>query len=134
MAKVIGIGGVLFRSADRERLYGWYERYLGIRRDPAKGVTFPWRRADEPGRAEQTAWSLFKEDTKYFGPTNPAFMVNYIVEDLDGFLDALRAEGQAVDDRVEDTEYGHFGWVADPDGNRLELWEPPRQPPVAPIG
>ena len=133
MAKVIGIGGVFLRSADREQLYAWYERHLGIARHPYKGVIFPWRHADDPDRTGKTAWSLFKQDTDYFGPTKPAFMVNYIVDDLDGILASMRAEGQAVDERVEDTEYGRFGWATDPEGNRVELWEPPRQTPTAPI-
>jgi predicted enzyme related to lactoylglutathione lyase len=125
MAKVIGIGGVFFRSSDPEQLYAWYEEHLGLRRDPCAGVVFAWRSADGPGTPGRTVWAPFPRDTTYFGPTNPAFMVNYIVDDLDGVLQTLRAKGAEVDDRREDTEYGRFAWVTDPEGNRLELWEPP---------
>jgi predicted enzyme related to lactoylglutathione lyase len=72
-----------------------------------------------------TVWAPFREDTKYFEPSKASFMINYRVEDLDAVLDALRAEGVTVADETEDSEYGRFGWVMDPEGNRLELWQPP---------
>jgi catechol 2,3-dioxygenase-like lactoylglutathione lyase family enzyme len=124
MAKVLGIGGVFFRSDNPEQLYSWYEKHLGLQ--PCQGcVIFPWRQAGEDGKDRMTVWSIFPRNTDYFGPTKPAFMVNYIVDDIDGMLADLRAKGAAVDDRREDTEYGRFAWVTDPEGNRLELWEPP---------
>jgi catechol 2,3-dioxygenase-like lactoylglutathione lyase family enzyme len=126
MAKVIGIGGVFFKSDDPDRLYAWYEKHLGLCRNPGGPVIFPWQRADEPHRAGMTVWSLFPRGSDYFGRTNVPFMVNYIVDDLDGMLADLRAAGAAVDDRREDSEYGRFAWVTDPDGNRLELWQPPK--------
>ncbi len=126
MAKVLGIGGVFFRSDDPERLYGWYEKHLGLARHPGGPVIFPWRQADHPDTAAMTVWSLFPRDTDYFGPTKPAFMVNYIVDDIDGMLADLRAAGAQVDDRREDSEYGRFAWVTDPEGNRIELWQPPK--------
>ena len=124
MAKVIGIGGVFFRSNDPERLYGWYEKHLGLKRTPGAGVIFPWRQVDEAGAPAMTVWSLFPENTDYFGTTNPRFMLNYIVDDLDGLLQALDAEGAHIDPRRQDSEYGRFAWVTDPEGNRIELWEP----------
>ncbi|HEV3167903.1 MAG TPA: VOC family protein [Isosphaeraceae bacterium] len=126
MAKVLGIGGVFFKASDPEGLYSWYEKHLALERTPGAGVIFPWRRAEEPDTPRMTVWSLFPKDTEYFGKTNPAFMVNYIVDDLDGMLEVLRAAGANVDDRREDSEYGRFAWVTDPEGNRVELWEPPK--------
>ena len=125
MAKVLGIGGVFFRSDDPDGLNAWYEKHLGLTRCGGGGpVLFPWRHADAD-RTGMTVWSLFPKDTEYFGPTKPAFMVNYIVDDVDGMLAALRAAGARVDERREDSEYGRFGWVTDPEGNRIELWQPP---------
>jgi catechol 2,3-dioxygenase-like lactoylglutathione lyase family enzyme len=126
MARVIGIGGVFFRSGDPERLYAWYEKHLGLHRTPG-GVLFPWRQADREGGDRTTVWSLFPRDTDYFGPANPAFMVNYIVDDLDGMVADLRAAGAQVEDRQEESEYGRFAWVTDPEGNRVELWQPPNR-------
>ncbi len=126
MAKVLGIGGVFFRSDDPDQLYGWYEKHLGLRRNHGV-VLFPWRQADET-RDHMTVWSVFPRDTKYFGAANPSFMVNYIVDDLDGMLAELRAAGANVDEKQEDHEYGRFGWVTDPEGNRIELWQPPSRP------
>ena len=125
MAKVLGIGGIFFRSQDPERLNAWYGQHLGLRQDQAGPVCFQWRHADSPDRTGMTVWSLFPKETGYFGPTNPAFMINYVVDDLDGMLADLRAAGAQVDDRREDSEYGRFGWVTDPEGNRIELWQPP---------
>src|SRR5579883_3359257 len=118
MAKVLGIGGVFFKASDPERLYAWYAKHLGIHRDPDCPVIFPWRHAGDQDKPGMTVWSLFPKDTDYFGPTNPAFMVNYIVDDIDGMLTALRVEGAQVDDRREDSAYGRFAWVTDPEGNR----------------
>jgi len=126
MAKVIGIGGVFFRSVDPERLYAWYEKHLGLQRKRTPGgfVLFPWRQAGDQDKERTTVWSLFPKDTDYFGPANPAFMVNYIVDDLDGMIEHLRAAGAQVEDKQED-EFGRFAWVTDPEGNRIELWQPP---------
>lgn len=128
MAKVIGVGGVFFRSDDPEGLYACYERHLGLRRGPGGVVIFPWRRDDDPEKSGMTIWSPFPRDTDYFGLTRPAFMVNYVLDDLDGLLADLRAKGADVDDRREDSEYGRFAWVSDPEGNRVEQWQPPARP------
>lgn len=128
MARVIGIGGIFFRSSDPKPLFAWYETHLGIPRNAYGCAEFDWRHADDPDRTAKTVWSLFPRDTTYFGPTNPSFMINYIVDDLDGMLEALRTAGAKVDPEREDHEYGRFAWVTDPEGNRIELWEPPRSP------
>ena len=119
--RVVGIGGVFLRAKDHVALREWYRVHLGI--DAGEwGKTFQW---DEPqaDAAPGTVWSIFKADADYFpGPV----MINYRVLDLHGVLAALRAEGCNVDEKVEDTDFGKFGWVTDPEGNRIELWEPPR--------
>jgi predicted enzyme related to lactoylglutathione lyase len=124
MGRITGVGGVFFKSADPERLYAWYEKHLGLKRQQA-GVEFEWRDKDT-GAAGKTVWALFKKDTNYFGPSGAPFMLNYRVDDLDALLDRLRAQGASVDEHREDHEYGRFAWVMDPEGNRIELWEPPK--------
>jgi catechol 2,3-dioxygenase-like lactoylglutathione lyase family enzyme len=123
MGRVTGLGGVFFKSDDPEGLYAWYETHLGLKRKES-GVFFRWRDIDDqtPGT---TVWAIFKKDTKYFDPSRAPFMLNYRVDKLDPLLERLRAEGVQVDERREDSEYGRFAWVTDPDGNRIELWEPP---------
>ena len=124
MKRVTGIGGVFFKCKDPEAMYQWHEKHLGIRRDH-EVVTFKWRDADEPDKMGMTVWSLFSQNTSYFNPSASPFMINYRVENLEALLEALRAEGVQVDPKVETYEYGKFGWITDPEGNRIELWEPP---------
>lgn len=132
MAKVTGIGGVFFRADAPDSLRSWYVERLGLRPDAHGFIDFPWRHLDEAGTPGKTIWHPFPRDTGYFGPSGQAFMVNYIVDDLDGLLGSLAASGAEVDPKREDTEYGRFAWVTDPEGNRIELWEPPPvQPPAA---
>jgi len=117
--RVQGIGGVFFRAEDPDGLAHWYEEHLGIERDPQfTGKAFV------AGDGDETVWALFPADTEYFGPRDNQSMVNYRVADLDAMLAQLRAGGVAVDDRVEEIENGRFGWATDPEGNRIELWEP----------
>jgi predicted enzyme related to lactoylglutathione lyase len=115
---VLGIGGVFFRGRDPERLRDWYAEHLGLELEDYGGITFEARAGD------QTVWSIFPGDTAYWPPEQQA-MVNYRVRDLDAVLARLRAAGVEVDDRVEEHEYGRFGWAVDPEGNRFELWQPP---------
>lgn len=123
MGRVTGLGGIFFKSDDPERLYSWYATHLGLKREKG-GVFFRWR--DQAGQtAGTTVWAIFKSDTKYFDPSRAPFMLNYRVDKLDPLLERLRTEGVQVDERREDSEYGRFAWVTDPDGNRIELWEPP---------
>ncbi|MFN7222242.1 MAG: VOC family protein [Burkholderiales bacterium] len=128
MKRVVGIGGIFFKSPDPAALAAWYKRHLGIAVEEWGGAAFrldPQLR-DNPNAA--TVWSPFKQDTTYFAPSTSTFMVNYRVEDLHGVIAALRAEGCQVDEKVEESEFGKFGWVVDPDSNKLELWEPPAAP------
>lgn len=124
MPRVRGIGGIFFKSQNPEALNAWYEKHLGIASRPNEGVFFTWRRADDPSKEQMTVWSIFPDSTKYFDPSKSQFMLNYIVDDLDATLEALRTEGVQVDERVERYDYGNFGWITDPDGNKIELWEP----------
>jgi len=80
--------------------------------------------SEEERKTAMTVWSLFPSDTEYFDPSKAPFMINYRVENLVGFLEQLRSEGVEVDERVEEYDYGRFGWLMDPEGNRIELWEP----------
>ncbi len=125
MKRVTGIGGVFFKSADPKRLAEWYRVHLGLPVEKWGGAAFRWSGPDNPAGTGTTAWNPFKQDTDYFAPSTAAFMINYRVDDLHALLAALRAEGCQVEDRVDESEFGKFGWVLDPDGNKVELWQPP---------
>ena len=115
--RVVGIGGVFFRSQDPEALRAWYARWLGIDMEDF-GTVFTAAEGD------QTVWAPFAADTDYFGRQEQQLMVNYRVRDLDAMLAQLREAGVEVDDNVHEMEFGRFGWGVDPEGNRFELWEP----------
>lgn len=125
MERVTGIGGIFFKSPDPAALVAWYRDHLGIQPEWDAGATFTWRRDDDPEQHGTTVWSAFPADTRYFEPADRPFMINYRVADLDAMLAQLRAAGVQVDERVEESEYGRFGWAMDPHGNRFELWQPP---------
>ncbi|MBV8819875.1 MAG: VOC family protein [Acidobacteriaceae bacterium] len=122
--RVIGIGGIFFRSEDAGRLRDWYRTNLGF---PSGGneAMFQWRELDPPSPERMTVWSIFPAKTEYFGPGTQQFMINYIVDDMDAFLAKLTAAGVNIDPKREDHEYGRFAWIYDADGNRIELWQPP---------
>ena len=127
MKRVTGIGGIFFKAKDPETLYQWYEKHLGVRRAPdGSGVIFEWGEDNDGEPGGMTVWSIFPRDTKYFEPSASQFMINYRVQDLDGLLQALQTEGVQIDPHREDYDYGRFAWIMDPEGNRVELWEPPR--------
>jgi catechol 2,3-dioxygenase-like lactoylglutathione lyase family enzyme len=124
MRRVTGIGGVFFKVDDPERVRAWYREHLGVESEEW-GAVFPWRDDAHPEQRGYTVWAPFPADSDYFpGP----FMVNLRVEDLDAVLAALREEGVEVEDRVEESEFGRFGWITDPAGHRVELWQPPEEP------
>jgi predicted enzyme related to lactoylglutathione lyase len=123
MARVTGIGGVFFKSPNPKALTAWYAEHLGIQLNDWGGAAFDW--SDEvPPTTGTTAWSIFPETTKHFGPGPQTAMINYRVDDLDGLLAKLEASGVAIDPKREDAGYGRFAWITDPDGNRVELWQP----------
>lgn len=120
MAEAVdGIGGVFFRSRDPDALRAWYAHHLGIEMEDY-GTTFTAKGGD------QTVWAPFPADSGYFGGEEQQLMVNFRVRDLDAMLGQLRAAGVDVDGRVEEHEYGRFGWATDLEGNRFELWQPPQ--------
>jgi len=122
MKRVTGIGGVFFKSKDPKALGAWYREHLGIGVEEWGGAAFRWASPENPSGTGTTIWSPFKEDTEYFAPSQATFMINYRVDDLHALLAQLRSEGCHVDVKVEESEYGKFGWVFDPDGNKIELW------------
>lgn len=124
MAKVTGIGGVFFRAKDPTGLRDWYAKHLGVPVDEDGYVVFQWKGGSDEKRPGSTVWSPFPHDTDYFGADVP-FMLNFRVDDLDALLANLREAGVQVDDRLEEMEgFGRFAWITDPEGNRVELWEP----------
>jgi predicted enzyme related to lactoylglutathione lyase len=127
MKRVTALGGIFFKADHPEKLYAWYEKHLGLQRQAEEAVVFNWRQADDPEKSGMTVWSIFPKDSRYFDPSRSSFMMNFIVEDLDGLLAVLREEGVEIDPKREDYDYGRFAWIMDPEGNRIELWEPPKR-------
>ena len=125
MKRVTGIGGIFFKAKDAPALQAWYKQHLGIDVQEWGGAAFTWADGDGKPVAGTTAWAINSADSKQFAPSTAPFMVNYRVDDLLGLISALREEGCNVLDTIDDSEYGKFGWVIDPEGNKVELWQPP---------
>ena len=124
MAKVTGIGGVFFKArSDNKALAAWYEKHLGMKLEPFGGAVLKWKedKADDGGL---TVWHLAEKDSSWFSPSTSSFMINYRVDDMDGLLANLRSAGVAIQSGPESHENGRFAWILDPDGNKVELWEP----------
>lgn len=129
MKRVTGIGGVFLKCDDPEKMYDWYSRHLGLHRmEGGGGVIFEWRDPQAPERIGMTVWSLFPRSSDYFKDSRSPVMINYCVANLDEVLEALKQEGISIDPHRENYDYGRFAWITDPEGNRIELWEPPREP------
>ncbi len=120
--RILGIGGVFFKSANRDQMGEWYSKHLGLA-DKGGGAMLPWREQGDPQKEHVTVWSLFPATTDYF-PATQSFMVNYIVDDLDALLDRLKREGVKIDAKRMNASYGRFAWIYDLDGNKIELWQP----------
>jgi predicted enzyme related to lactoylglutathione lyase len=120
MARITGVGGIFFKSPDSKKLSAWYRDVLGIELSEWGGAML---RTDAPGHPEFVVWSPFAADTKYFEPSVREFMVNFAVDDLEGILKEIEAKGVAIAAR-KDESYGRFAWIMDPDGTKIELWEP----------
>lgn len=125
MKRVTGIGGIFFKARDPAALRAWYQRHLGIDVQSWGGTSFRWEGPDGQPFHGTTVWSIGSESSDYYAPSTSTFMINYRVDDLVALLAALREEGCQVIDRMDDSEYGKFGWVIDPEGNKVELWQPP---------
>jgi len=127
--RVLGVGGVFFRSKDPGKLAGWYQDALGLEIEnwgATHGTSFA--PAGMPANAF-TVWSTFASDTEYFGNRRQSYMINLVVDDLDAALVNVRDAGGVVIPDKEEHDFGRFGWIVDPDGNRVELWEPPKEMP-----
>src|SRR5471030_3035230 len=119
MKRVTGIGGVFFKAKDPKALQAWYQQHLGIDVKPWGGAAFEWTDGGT------TAWNIASAQSDQFAPSTATFMVNYRVEDLHALVKVLREEGCNVLEKIDDSEYGKFAWVIDPEGNKVELWQPP---------
>ncbi len=119
--RVTGLGGLFFKTKDPKATKEWYGKHLGLPIDDY-GCTFWWK--DKQGNDCSTQWSPFKDDTTYFAPSDKEFMMNFRVENLTALLKVLKAEGVTIVGKTEEYEYGKFGWILDPEGNKIELWEP----------
>jgi catechol 2,3-dioxygenase-like lactoylglutathione lyase family enzyme len=125
--RILGIGGVFFKSANRDQMREWYSKHLGLT-DKGSGAMLPWREHDDPQKEHVTVWSVFPASTNYFDPGHAPFMFNYIVDDLDALLDRLKQEGVKIDPKRMNESYGRFAWIYDLDGNKIELWQPSPKP------
>ena len=125
MKRVTGIGGIFFNAQNAPALREWYRRHLGIDVQTWGGAAFTWTDAAGQPTGGTTIWTVGEAGSDYFAPSKAPFMINYRVDDLAALLAALRAEGCNVLDKTDDSEYGKFGWVIDPEGNKVELWQPP---------
>jgi catechol 2,3-dioxygenase-like lactoylglutathione lyase family enzyme len=121
--RILGIGGVFFKSANRDQMREWYSKHLGLA-DKGGGAMLPWREHDDPQKEHVTVWTVFPASTDYFNPSHAPFMINYIVDDLDALLDRLKQEGVKIDAKRMNESYGRFAWIYDLDGNKIELWQP----------
>jgi len=125
MNRVTGIGGIFFKAKDPKAMRVWYKRHLGIDVQDWGGAAFDWTDADGKPAGGTTAWRIAPAEGDDFAPSTASFMVNYRVADVRALLKVLREEGCNVLDAFDDSEFGKFGWVLDPEGNKVELWEPP---------
>ncbi|WP_010519465.1 VOC family protein [Croceivirga radicis] len=119
--RVTGLGGIFFKCDDPDKIKNWYNNHLGLNTDQY-GCSFWWK--DKQGNDALTQWSPMSKDTNYFEPSQKPFMINFRVENLKELLATLKEEGVTVIDKIEEFEYGKFGWILDPEGNKIELWEP----------
>ena len=124
MKRVTGIGGIFFKCEDTAKQKSWYQKHLGMEMNDWGGTIFWWRDANQPEKKCSTSWSTFKNDTNYFDPSKKPFMFNYRVENLEALMKVLKEEGVEQVGEIEEYEYGKFGWIMDPEGNKIELWEP----------
>ena len=121
--KVTGIGGIFFKSKDPKETREWYGKNLGLAIDDY-GSPFEFRNANNPEEINYLRWSLFDDSTDYFAPSGKEFMINYRVQNIEGLVKKLRENGATILDEIVEYEYGKFVHVMDPEGNKIELWEP----------
>jgi len=121
MGKVTGLGGIFFKCNDPKAMNEWYTKNLGLD-NKGYGVTFEWRETDTE-KAGSTTWSTFAANTKYFEPSSKDFMINYRVDNLEELVEQLKKDGVTIVDELQDSEYGKFIHILDPEGNKVELWQ-----------
>ena len=121
MKRVTGIGGIFFKAEDPKALQAWYVKHLGLPVTPDGYIVFESKSQEVPQHA---VWSAFPKDTSYYAPSTQPFMINYRVDNLDQLLTVLKEEGVQIVGAPETYEYGKFAWIMDPEGNKIELWEP----------
>ncbi|PXY02734.1 glyoxalase [Marinifilum breve] len=122
--RVTGIGGIFFKTKDPKGTKEWYNKHLGIQCPDEYGGVFEWQKTSKPEETGFTIWGPFDENTEYFQPSKKDFMFNYRVENLEELLKELKEEGVEIVGEMQVFEYGKFGWILDPEGNKVELWEP----------
>jgi predicted enzyme related to lactoylglutathione lyase len=125
MKRVTGIDGIFFKAKDAPALQAWYKRHLGIDVQEWGGTAFTWADPDGKPAGGTTIWSVSAQDSDQFAPSEASFMINYRVEDLYAVVKALKTEGCNVLDKIDESDYGKLAWVVDPEGNKVELWQPP---------
>lgn len=125
MKRVTGIGGIFFKARDAAALQAWYKRHLGIDVQPWGGTAFTWTDASGTPVGGTTIWSIGPDQGDTFAPSAASFMINYRVDDVRALVEALKAEGCNVLDTIDESDFGTFAWVIDPEGNKVELWQPP---------
>ena len=125
MKRVTGIGGIFFKAKDAPALQAWYKRHLGIDVQAWGGAAFTWTDSDGKATGGTTIWAVAAMEGEQFAPSNAAFMINYRVDDLLGVVKLLKDEGCNVLEKIDESAYGKFAWVIDPEGNKVELWQPP---------
>jgi predicted enzyme related to lactoylglutathione lyase len=123
MKKVTSLGGIFFKCKDVKAQRAWYNKHLGLQTD-AYGTNFQWYQGADSTKKGFTQWSPFAETTKHFAPSTKEFMINYRVENLEWLVEELKKEGVIIVDKIEAFEYGKFVHIMDPEGNKIELWEP----------
>lgn len=123
MKKVTGIGGIFFKCKDPNKMREWYNTNLGINANQY-GASFDWREADDSTKKGVTQWATFAEKTKYFEPSTKDFMINYRVEHMENLVEELKKSGVTIVDTIQSFDYGKFVHILDPEGNKIELWEP----------
>jgi predicted enzyme related to lactoylglutathione lyase len=125
MKRVTGIGGIFFKAKDAAALQAWYKLHLGIDVQEWGGTAFSWTDAEGKPVGGTTIWSIGPTEGDLFAPSKATFMVNYRVDDVRALVKVLKQEGCNVLDKIDESEYGKFAWVIDPEGNKVELWQPP---------
>ncbi|WP_342644747.1 VOC family protein [Mucilaginibacter sp. CSA2-8R] len=123
MKKVTGIGGIFFKCHNPKAINEWYKKHLGFDTTPY-GTTFEWRDAENSAQKGLTQWNPFPADTQYFAPSDKDFMINYRVQNLEALVADLKKENVTIVDQIETFDYGKFVHILDPEGNKIQLWEP----------